>query len=50
MTPSGIAIQAVRPPRTGWAEAAREMADREEDGLLDEPSPTRFEEEEWTWE
>lgn len=50
VTPSGIAIQAVQPPRTGWAEAARAMADREEDGLLDEPSPTQFEEEEWTWE
>lgn len=36
-------------PRQGWAEAAAELARREEDNLLDPPTPTRFDEEEWTW-
>ncbi len=36
-------------PRAGWEEAARKLAERQEDGLLDEPAPTRFDEEEWSW-
>lgn len=50
VTPSGIAIQAVRRPRAGWSEAARELEGQDESGLLDEPIPTAFDEEEWRWE
>jgi hypothetical protein len=36
--------------RDGWAEAARLIRERGEDGLLDPPTPTRFDESEWVWE
>ncbi len=35
--------------RSGWAEAARQLRTRDEDRLLDAPSPTRFDEKEWAW-
>jgi antitoxin MazE len=47
--PGRIVIEAVRRPRDGWAEAAQRMAERGEDGLLDAPTPTRFDAEEWEW-
>ena len=37
------------PVRPGWREAAIALAEREEDELLDAPTPTRFDAEEWTW-
>ena len=43
-----ITIAAGRPPRTGWAQAAREMRERGQDVLLDTPAP-RFDDEEWEW-
>lgn len=45
----GIVIESVRAPRAGWEEAARLVRERGEDGLLDEPTPTRFDETEWEW-
>jgi hypothetical protein len=36
-------------PRIGWAEAARLISQRGEDGLLDPPTPTRFGQKEWKW-
>lgn len=36
-------------PRSGWAEAARQLRQRHEDLLLDPPTPTRFDEKEWEW-
>ncbi len=36
-------------PRTGWAKAARAMRDRGHDALLDEPTASRFDREEWEW-
>jgi antitoxin MazE len=45
----GIVIGPARAPRAGWAEAARLVRERGEDGLLDEPTPTRFEAAEWEW-
>ena len=36
-------------PRSGWAEAAKRLRMRGEDTLLDAPTPTRFDETEWTW-
>jgi len=35
--------------RSGWADAARHMHQRDDDQLLDPPAPTRFDEEEWEW-
>ena len=36
-------------PRAGWAEAAQELRDREEDSLLETLTPTYFDEKEWKW-
>ena len=36
-------------PRAGWAEAAKQLRERDEDRLLDLPTPTRFDEKEWRW-
>ena len=46
---NGIVITAATSPRAGWAKAARRVRERGEDGLLDEPSPTQFDETEWEW-
>ncbi len=37
------------PVRSGWEEAARELAKEGEDYLLDEPRATLFDEQEWEW-
>lgn len=37
-------------PRAGWAEAAARLAKANQARLLDDPSPTRFDEEEWEWD
>ena len=47
--PGRLVVQGARRPRTGWAEAARAMAEAHHDGLLDAPSPTRFDRGEWEW-
>jgi antitoxin MazE len=44
-----IVIARVVSARSGWAEAARRMRERDEDRLLDAPTPTRFDEREWKW-
>ena len=44
-----IVIEAAFKPRAGWAEAAKLLRERGEDGLFDEPTPTRFDREEWEW-
>ncbi len=46
---SGLLVERVSEPRAGWAEAAREMRDRGDAGLLDDPVPTVFDESEWEW-
>ena len=38
-----------RKPREGWGDAFREMAERGDDRLLDEHTPTKWDNEEWTW-
>ncbi len=43
-----VIARAVR-PRSGWADAADKMRARNDDRLLDSPTPTRFDEKEWTW-
>lgn len=47
--PGRLIVQGVRRPRIGWAELARLMAKQGHDGLLDEPTATRFDREEWEW-
>ena len=44
-----ITIRPANGPREGWAEAAKLMRTRGEDQLLDPSTPTRFDEEEWSW-
>jgi antitoxin MazE len=44
-----IIITSSTRPRSGWAEAARQIRDRDEDRLLDEPTPTEFDQKEWRW-
>jgi antitoxin MazE len=47
--PGRILISKTAKPRTGWAEAAQRMRERDEDRLLDQPTSTRFDKKEWTW-
>lgn len=47
--PGRIIIESARSLRSGWAEAARAMAERGDDTLLDAPTPTEFDSEEWMW-
>ena len=35
--------------REGWAEAASALATKNQEALLDPPTPTRFDDEEWEW-
>ncbi len=44
-----VVITGTSRPRSGWAEAAREMRSRGDDQLLVEPTPTRFDDEAWRW-
>jgi len=44
-----VVIRPLRAPRSGWAEAARALRGSPGDVLLDPPTPTRFDEEEWEW-
>lgn len=47
--PGRLVIVPADRPRAGWAEAAREMAARRDDALLDPTTRTRFDDEEWEW-
>ena len=47
---SGIVIESTTRPRVGWSDAARTLHERGEDGLLDEPTATEFDEAEWMWD
>ena len=44
-----LVISPSSPVRSGWREAAALLAQRQEDELLDAPTPTRFDAEEWEW-
>ena len=46
---AGLLLERIERPRAGWAEAARELENRGEGGLLDDPVPTVFDESEWEW-
>ena len=47
--PGRLVVQGARRPRMGWADAARAMSEHGHDALLDEPTATRFDREEWEW-
>jgi antitoxin MazE len=47
--PGRLIVQSVREPRVGWEEAAERLHAAGADRLPDEPTSTRFDEEEWTW-
>lgn len=47
--PGSLIVRPARRPREGWEEAARTMRQRNEDQLLDPPTTTQFDEEEWEW-
>jgi antitoxin MazE len=47
--PGRIVVKAIRRPRAGWAEAAQLMRQRGEDHLIDAPTATQFDDEEWVW-
>ncbi|NSW52609.1 MAG: AbrB/MazE/SpoVT family DNA-binding domain-containing protein [Anaerolineae bacterium] len=36
-------------PRTGWAEQFALMAANQDDGMLDEPTTTHWDDEDWQW-
>lgn len=44
-----IVIARATSTRSIWADAARQMRQRDEDRLLDPPTPTRFDDKEWEW-
>ena len=44
---SGPLVERADTPRAGWAEAAQALRSRDEDGLLDDPVPTVFDDSEW---
>lgn len=47
--PGQIIVRSASSPRAGWAEAARAVRERGDEGLLDPPTPTRFDRDEWEW-
>ncbi|MBA4384041.1 MAG: AbrB/MazE/SpoVT family DNA-binding domain-containing protein [Anaerolinea sp.] len=44
-----LIVQSASTSRTGWQEQFSEMTKKHEDILLDEITPTQWDEEEWTW-
>jgi antitoxin MazE len=44
-----LIIRSASHPRRDWEARFREMAEKGDDRLLDAPSPTTWDAEEWTW-
>ena len=44
-----VVIARATSTRYGWAAAASQIRQRDEDRLLDTSTPTRFDEKEWEW-
>lgn len=44
-----IMILPSKAPRAGWADAVRLAREHSESGMLDDSTPTRFDEDEWQW-
>jgi antitoxin MazE len=47
--PGRLVVRAVARPRAGWSAKARAMHRRDDDVLLDDPTPTHFDETQWRW-
>lgn len=47
--PGRLVVSAARRPRAEWEAAAKAMHAAADDQPLDEPTATRFDEEEWRW-
>jgi antitoxin MazE len=47
--PGRLIVRAATRPRAGWESKARSMRRRGEDALLDDATPTHFDETEWRW-
>lgn len=47
--PGRLVVEAVRHARKGWAAAAQRTHARFDDRVLDEPTSTKFDREEWEW-
>ena len=45
----GDHLEVRRSPRSGWREQLREMAERGDDKMIDEPTATTRDNEEWEW-
>jgi len=44
-----LEIHAIKSPRWGWNEQFVQMAEQGDDQLLDTPTPTKWDENEWEW-
>ncbi len=44
-----IIIARAAPPRSGWADAARNARQRRKDRLLENATSTHFDDEDWKW-
>jgi antitoxin MazE len=44
-----LIITSAEHPRRGWESAVDLLLERREDHVIDEPAPTRFDDEEWEW-
>lgn len=47
--PDRIVIRPSHHPRTGWNQQFKAMAARGDDQLLDAPTPTEWEQDDWKW-
>lgn len=47
--PGRLVVKGARGPRAGWADAARAMHAEGDDRLLDQPTKTGFDDEDWQW-
>ena len=44
-----IIITSIKNTRAGWAEAAKVMHNRKQDQLIDSPTETQFDKNDWQW-
>ena len=44
-----LIVRSAHQPRAGWKDSYAELADRDDNQLLDENLPTQWDENEWTW-
>jgi antitoxin MazE len=47
--PGRLVVRAATGPRAGWESKARSMHRRGEDALIDDATPTHFDQIEWQW-